>query len=225
MPRFLSQRPARLPAVDPMGGFANRWSQTATGGGSFTVPQDVFLVWITVTGGGGGGSGNAGSAGGGGAASTVWRRALAVTPGASLTISVGTGGAGGGTNGSAGNDTTATDGTTTYTGKGGSGAQSGSGGAGGSSGSSLEPWLAGGTRLLDASVVAATEKWHGLEVRGEAGQNGATSGGGGRSWWSTQAAAPTQSGSEYPSGYGSGGNGVAGATGGAGRQGVCHIEW
>jgi len=78
---------------------------------TWTAPSDVDTVTVTlVGGGGGGGAGNSsnGSGGGGGGAGVVCQT-IAVTPGASYTVTIGAGGAGSdssGTGGSAGSDST-----------------------------------------------------------------------------------------------------------------------
>jgi len=77
-------------------------------GTTWTVPSSgVEVVWIDLVGGGGGGGGGnaAGGAGGGGAGGTyIPNMAMPVVAGATLTITVGSGGVGGavGSNGTAG---------------------------------------------------------------------------------------------------------------------------
>lgn len=75
-------------------------SYTSSGNSSYIVPAGVTELTVKVWGGGGGGAGSGwnalgGNGGGGGYASSV----LSVTPGETLTISVGGGGGGGGANG------------------------------------------------------------------------------------------------------------------------------
>src|SRR6516164_2317808 len=84
---------------------------TGAGNYTFNVPSGVSIVWVTMCGGGSGGAHTSGSAaaGGGGSGEIVIARPLAVTPGGTVTGSIGAGGAGatsGGTVGSAGGDTT-----------------------------------------------------------------------------------------------------------------------
>lgn len=115
-----------------------------SGTGNFTIPAGVTRLKVTVVGGGGGSagsvSGNTGGAGGGGGAAIKWLTGL--TPGNTLSYSVGTGGTAGtsapGNGGAGGNSTVATGTTgtpqtiTTITGSGGgAGLVGGSGGAGG----------------------------------------------------------------------------------------------
>ena len=72
-------------------------SQAFTGVGTFTVPANVTLVWVTLQGsGGGGGGGQFGGAfisgfggGGGGAGEYKHRVPVSVTPGANISISLG----------------------------------------------------------------------------------------------------------------------------------------
>ena len=68
---------------------------TSTGTGSWTVPAGVTSVQIELWGGGGGGvSGGGGADIGGGAGAYVIETGLAVTPGASITYNIATGGGG-----------------------------------------------------------------------------------------------------------------------------------
>ena len=70
-------------------------SQTFTSSGSFTVPLDVYSLTITMSGASGGGGG--GATGNGQTGGTAYRdiRTITVTPGETLTITVGAGGQGG----------------------------------------------------------------------------------------------------------------------------------
>lgn len=65
-------------------------SATFTSSGTWTVPASVASVNVLVVAGGGAGSGNAG--GGGGAGGVIHNTAYAVTPGATITVTVGAGG-------------------------------------------------------------------------------------------------------------------------------------
>ncbi len=97
-----------------------------TSGTSYTVPAGVSSIKVWAIGAGGGGAGstnnNSGAGGGGGAGGTVYQT-FSVTPGDTITYSLGTAGSGGtDTNdGSDGGNTTVTVGATTITGDGGSG--------------------------------------------------------------------------------------------------------
>jgi hypothetical protein len=76
---------------------------------TWVVPKDVSTIIVTGVGAGGGGGGSSNAKGGGGAGSGLGVQDLrcAVTPGASLTITIAAGGAGGvGTNGTSGGNTT-----------------------------------------------------------------------------------------------------------------------
>ncbi len=115
-----------------------------SGSGNFTIPANVTKLKVTVVGGGGGSagsvSGNTGGSGGGGGAAIKWL--TGVTPGNTLSYSVGAGGTAGTSapgNGGAGSASTVATGTTgtpqtitTLTGGGGgAGLTGGSGGSGG----------------------------------------------------------------------------------------------
>jgi|688.fasta_scaffold05907_3 hypothetical protein len=82
-----------------LSGFSNM--QVFTSSGTFTVPAGVTKVKVTVVGGGGGGSSfyGYGAAGGGG---TAIRIISGLTPGGTVSVTVGNGGAGGNSSGSAG---------------------------------------------------------------------------------------------------------------------------
>jgi hypothetical protein len=79
--------------IDLRGGTA----QTFTSAGIFTVPPGVTTVYVTMCGGGGGGGAADGLNNGapGGNAAIVFMRAVQVTPGQSITITIGAGGSGG----------------------------------------------------------------------------------------------------------------------------------
>ena len=115
-----------------------------SGSGNFTIPANVTKLKVTVVGGGGGSagsvSGNTGGGGGGGGAAIKWLTGM--TPGNTLSYSVGAGGTAGTSapgNGGAGSASTVATGTTgtpqtitTLTGGGGgAGLTAGPGGAGG----------------------------------------------------------------------------------------------
>lgn len=91
---------ARLPAVDASQLFNLPFRNRAiySSSGSWTVPAGVTKVYVQLWGGGGGGSGGNtvgqihGNGGGGGAYASEY---ISVTPGASMSVTVGTGGSGG----------------------------------------------------------------------------------------------------------------------------------
>lgn len=75
-------------------------SQTFTGNGTFNVPEHVEFVFVEGAGGGGGGGGGqyvaAGNGiGGGGGGGSGGFRVIPVTPGGSVSVTIGAGGAGG----------------------------------------------------------------------------------------------------------------------------------
>jgi hypothetical protein len=119
-------------------------SFTSTGSSTWTVPSGISSVWAVVVAGGGGGGGSSSGGGGGaggGAGGMIEMSSFPVTPGGSVSYTVGAGAAGGGSdnNGSTGNDSVF--GTLTAKGGGGGGNRyvnygpgGGSGGPGGSGG-------------------------------------------------------------------------------------------
>jgi hypothetical protein len=70
-------------------------SQEFLSSGTFTVPAGITTVWVTMCGGGGsgGGWGASNGAAGGGAGAYCIQRPVSVTPGASVTVTIGAGGA------------------------------------------------------------------------------------------------------------------------------------
>ena len=165
---------------------------------TFTVPTGITKVKVTVIGGGGGGgsagSSNYGSGGGGGGAAIEIISGL--TPGDTVSVTVGAGGAAG----SAGN--TSSFGAYCSATGGSGGAQNTAGGAGGvGSGGDLN--IAGGGGATYAFGGAG-----GSSIYGGGGRGGVTSTGG------------------VGGAYGGGGGGVSGAgTGGAGAAGVVIVEY
>ena len=179
---------------------------TSTGSGTFTVPSGVTLTDVLVVAGGGSG----GSAGGGGAGGLIYRPAFPVTPGGSVSYTVGGGGVLPGSKGTmswpnhsaagvTGQDSVF--GTLTAKGGGGGGAYDGSqspdvstggraGGSGGGGGSYSGPVAAGAANQPQQPGDSGT---YGFGNAGGAGLTGST-------------------------GYTSGGGGGAGAAGGAGSR-------
>lgn len=102
---------------------------------TFTVPQGVYSLTLEAWGGGGGGSysNSAGAAGGGGGGGAYAKSIVSVTPGQTLTLTVGTGGAGSSGTNSGNPSSVSLSGTELVKAAGGSGAANGStnGGAGG----------------------------------------------------------------------------------------------
>jgi hypothetical protein len=195
-----------------------------TSNGTYIVPSFVTTIWVSGTGGGGGGGGGnslsssvQGAGGGGGfAGQTVIKTPISVTPGDSLTITIGAGGAGGaGTSsladagsGSAGGTTSIVSGSTTLLslvgGAGGNGAtvyntNYALGGSGFSSGMCMVAASA-------SSTVAGT-----VAVGGNGARTPFSLGGG-------------SEGANGTNGSGGGGGGNGG-DGGAGGNGIIIIEW
>ena len=181
--------------------------QVFTSSGTFTIPTGKTVVKVTVVGAGGGsgGGGSTGASGGGGGGATAITYLTSLTPGNTITVTVGTGGAGGtsGGAGSAGGSSSISSGTqtiSTVTANGGSGSNGGTsvGAAGGSA--------SGGT--LNLSGGAGT---YGFLYNGSGINNNQGPGFGG-----TSTASPT---------YGGGGNGTAANSGSNGAGGVVFFEY
>jgi len=97
---------------------------------SFTVPTAVTSICAVAIGGGGGGASDVNDGGGGGGAGLQYRNDIAVTPGESLTVVVGSGGAAGVNAATGGSSGIYRGGTQLVYATGGSGALSHFGGAG-----------------------------------------------------------------------------------------------
>jgi hypothetical protein len=197
----------------------------------WTIPDNVNAVTAEVWGAGGGGGGNTlstdGGSGGGGGAYSI-REFTGLTPGATISWSIGAGGTAGAQSAST---TAGTGGTTWFSSNDSSGAVA-VGGVGGTSPSS------GGTPAVgglggDAASGFGTTKYSG--GKGEAGRNSATGRGGyggssagtgangfsGPDTWSTQTypTGSTPTGAAHGGDGGTGGAGTAGAVGGGGGGG------
>jgi hypothetical protein len=175
----------------PLGTTAQRPGYTVTsftsGSGSWSVPTGVTSIEVlVVAGGGGGGKGYGGGGGGGG---VVYNSNYAVTPTASVSYSIGSGGAAGNNQGGTGVDTTW--GTITAIGGGG-------GGGGGGSGSATSVY---------GNVGGSGGGSSGFSGGGNTdGPNPAASGTPGQGW-------PGGRGGSYPTTDGGGGGGGSGGTG------------
>lgn len=206
----------------------NTWSgiarsaQVFTSNGTFTIPASVTAVKVTVVG-GGGGSGGAGSScsgdgstGGGGGGGTAIKWLTGLTPGNTITVTIGAAGAAGAatpTSGGAGGNSSISSGTqtiTTVTANGGSGSTSSAGGGTGTTGATGGATSNGdvgvtGQRGFPAYNVAstlATSGAGGSSLVGLGGNNG------------------------VGTGYGAGGGGVNMASAGnAGTAGAVIFEW
>ena len=161
-------------------------SQSFTSSGTFSVPSGTTTVDVLVVAGGGAGGGDAG--GGGGAGGLVYRPGFTVTPGGTVTVTVGAGAGNtsGGAVGSTGQDSVF--GTLTAKGGGGGGGGQGTSSGGGSS---------GGARSGQTSVSSATQPTQ----SGESGNYGFGTNGG--------------TSNASPGGGGGGGAGGAGAQNGS----------
>ena len=222
-----------------------------TANGTFTVPSAVTTLWISGCaggGGGGGGGGNVGSTGnagsggggGGGGGQPVIKTPVSVSPGDSISITIGAGGAGGaagdtaGTSGSSGGNggnsviTNSTTSTTLLTLTGGGG---GGGAVGQTSTSAAPPTGTAGGNPGTGYPTGTQGSDGNFTGNGGTGASGPFGGGGG----SGRAA---NNGSGYPGanayGYGGGGGGgggdygslaEAGGIGGNGAPGFLVIEW
>ena len=188
--------------------------QDFTSSGTFTVPTGVTQVSAVVVGGGGGGGNatNDDEPGAGGAGGGLSYGTFSVTPGESLTVTVGSGGQNGNTGGTGGTSSLSRGGTTLLSGGGGSGGSStdfgaSGGGSGGSSGGTERD--GGGTGGNGGSTSDSTTGAGG--GGGAAGYSG--NGGEGADRGTTNATAG--------SGGGGGGGGSGSSTrGGAGGGGV-----
>jgi len=194
-------------------GYSGASAQLFTASGTFTIPNGITRVKVTLVGGGGGAGGGqddgctneAGGGGGGGGTATKWFTSL--TPGNTLTVTRGAGGAGStynsssyGVTGGTSSVSSGTETITTVSATGGAGGQfgatgGGAGGAGGTgSGGDLNPSGGGGSK-------------------GGVGGGSSLGGGGG---------APSGAGGLYGGG---GGGGNTSGTGGAGANGIVFFEW
>lgn len=194
-------------------------SQEFLSSGTFTVPAGVTTVWVTMCGGGGSGSVNnyiSSNIAGGGAGAYCVKQAVTVTPGASVTVTIGAGGAGVTDAAAYQTQTAGNDGSATSF-----GSLSVSGGTGG---------LTAGN---DASngVGGANGGGNGLPGQSAGGRPGKLSGGaGGLFGDGTNAARGTGNSSSAAANSGAGSGGAAltsggGASSGAGGSGRCIVEW
>lgn len=236
-------------------------SQVFTSSGSFVVPAGKTVLMATIFGGGGGGAGGggynastSGGGGGGGAGSLPITMPILVTPGETLTITVGSGGSGGigggnaidGTNGANGDPSYilrgatilatgggGTRGTGNGTGSGGSGA----GGQGGFNGFTFE--TTGGSGGADSTAGGSGSAGYSGAVGGSGGTSSSANGGGGGGGGAGTGAGGAggngsggagSNGVNYGSGGGGGAGGQAsafagGGNGGAGRFGNVTLVW
>lgn len=184
---------------------------TATGSFSISIPSNVLQSgWGKTTGGGGGAGGNTGSlCGGAGSAGGTAEGPLTLTPGGTISGTVGAGGGGGGSgaNGSTGGNSSL-------------GVLNGGGGGGGNG---ISPNIAGG--------VPGSASGGALNITGGAGADGSVSStnapwacGGASVWGGGQRAATASFAATVP---GSGGGAMYGSsgTGGAGAPGIAVLRY
>lgn len=195
--------------------------QIFTVSGTFTAPDNISYVFVSMVG-GGGGSGNYGG-GGGGAGSYIINAGAVVTPGNSYTVTVGSGGSAGAynTNGGNGKASSFIGDNITITCNGGSGNVEQTGGVGGLpiSGEATIPGSSGGLGGK-VTTLAGDNGANGDGIRGGGGAGGYFGVGGNGGNYS-----PCSSGTSgygYGSGAGGPGNGCNGSNG---RNGIVIIEW
>ena len=223
--------------------FSQVQTYTVPGTYSFTVPASVTTLTLEVVGAGGSGGGNGGGGGGGGGYA---KGIYTVTPGAVLSVNVGTGGGGpaGGTSNvgsliSASGGANGTSVSNPTIGGGGAGGVGTSGTianyTGGTGGGGYWTYFGGGGAGAAGSVSNGTNggntiAWTGVcqTPGGSAGTGGgAPGGGGGKGAGFTDSGCnvtnPSAGGSNFGGG-GGGGNGNGGAAG-TGAGGYCQITW
>jgi hypothetical protein len=189
------------------GGFGNM--QVFTSSGTFTVPAGVTKVKVHVTGGGGGATMEPGTAGGGGG--TAIKIISGLTPGASITVTVG--GGGGPASSYNGSGTGGTGGTSSF-----GGYCSATGGAGGVSVS--QKGGAGGIGSNGDLNLAGDPGFGGDADSGPNPNGGSSFWGGGALGWDGSS---TGNGRNY--GGGGGATNLGAGTGGAGSGGVVVVEY
>ena len=232
-------------------------TQNFTSDDTFIVPAGITKAWITATAGGGGGGGGGGyggsfdvlgggGGGGGGGRQAVDFDVVGLTPGETVTVTVGAGGAGGaggsaanGAAGSAGGVTSfgahlsLTGGTGGGGGVRGDTGNPGDGGAGGANGGGSGSG-AGGTGGEGASGTNGGDGIYGDGGAGGASSGGAGGGGGGGTLFGDGGAgadgggtnnADNSDGHGTGAGGGSGNSGDNGGAGGDGDSGILIVKW
>ncbi len=188
--------------------------QVFTASGVFVVPPRVYTVYVTMCGGGGGGGRGNGYYGGGGAQCWI-KQPVSVTPGDSITVTVGAGGTG-----KTSSDGNGTAGGTSSFGSllSASGGASASGAAGGDGGVAGQINYAG-------SITDSPDSYYRLSKAGDGGGCILGCGGlGGIKYSETSGSTPVASG--QPGGkYGGGGAGGIGADASNGAPGIVIVEW
>jgi hypothetical protein len=190
--------------------------QVFTASGVFVVPPRVYTVYLTMCGGGGGGGRGSGYYGGGGAQCWI-KQPVSVTPGDSITVTVGAGGTG----------KTSSDGNGTAGGVSSFGVLLSASGGASVSGAAGGPGGMAGTANGVSTVKYNTEDYICFSRAGDGGGCLLGPGGAGLS-----AIGKGTGGLNYPTVtgtagglYGGGGGGSIGGTGANGAQGVVIVEW
>jgi hypothetical protein len=203
---------------------------TATGAYTFTVPANVFYIsakaWGAGGGGGGAAAGTPGGAASGGGSGAYAADTFAVTPGQTITGSIGSGGNQGtsGANGGAGGNTTFVYGGVTRTAGGGVGGFAAVAGVQQNSVSGGTITNGDITSHIGAVSASGAYSHNGTVSSAQGGNGGSAPGGGGAGG---NAGAGNGNGGAVPGGGGGGGGGTTGsvATGGAGARGEVWFEY
>jgi hypothetical protein len=237
IPQVTINAKGRVTSATALSLFTAQNTVVFTSSGTWTVPQGVTTILVSGCAGGGGGggggasnstSGGAGSGGGGGAGQSVIKKTISVTPGSTITVTIGAGGSAGsggaanggsgGNGGNGGNTTLVTGSTTLLSLTAGSGGSGGSGGGGAGGGSNGYPSGSYGT---DGGVISGVGGMGASSPFGGGGGAGRAGGGGGITAYGA-----------YGYGSGGGGGGCAygtttgtGGNGGTGAPGILIIEW
>ena len=183
---------------------------------SFVVPPHVTRIKVTAAGGGGGGGHNAGAGGGGGGGgSCIYKRPFTVTPGETISITIGAGGVAAGTSGSGSSNVGLAGGTTVIGtlislpgGEGGWYSNGGSGGFGGGGGGcgwgeNCKP----GSGYIPGSTPTFEYSGSAYIFRGSSG-GGGFAGGSGGSYGRYETYDSNYAGGGGGGSYGNGGNGA-----------------
>ena len=151
-------------------------SQSFTSSGTFSVPSGISTVDVLVVAGGGGGGGDAG--GGGGAGGLIYRPGFSVTPGGTVSVTVGDGGTGSQQSAVGDNGQDSVFGTLTAKGGGGGGGAAGGGNSGGSGGGARSGQTSGGASANQPTQSGESGNY-GFGNPGGNSNNGPGGGGGG----------------------------------------------
>lgn len=203
----------------------NKQIFTSTGSSTFTIPAGVTAVKVTLVGAGGAGGGgtataNTGGPGGGsGAMAVKWLTGL--TPGNTISTSVGTGGTGvSGGSGNAGGNTTISSGTQSIT------TVTAGGGGGGTGGAAGGAFGGGGGSATNGDLNFSGNEGQFMIGNTNTGQNGTASPfAGGAPRGASAGANNGNSGNSVGAGGSGGGGGTGNTTGGAGANGLIVFEW